>query len=189
MPGNSHSRFIPTGMTRDCLDPWVYVQVGTDGGISPCCVRGPIGNLAGQSLAEVMNGASARDLRLALLSGQPDAICHGCGLRGVTYPAALQAKVRHLLNSVTLPVDFDTENYLDANPDVKQAGAEPTRHFLDWGRLEGREVAAGNDMRPIPLFHDEPAAANLSSRLVRRNVAPADGNALRGALDPGMAAD
>ena len=142
MPDESHSRFVPPGMTRDCFDPWVYVEFHANGGVSPCCVRRPIGNLRDQSLADLLNGSRIRELRNALLSGEPDETCRGCGLRTVTSPAALQAKVGMLLASIKTPGQFDAERYLEANPDVRAAGEDPARHFLTWGRLEGRPLTS-----------------------------------------------
>jgi len=152
MPDASHSRFVPPDMTRDCLDPWVYVEFKADGGILPCCVRGPIGNMGDRSLANIVNGVEIRALRLALLSGRPDEICQARGLRSVITPAVLQSKVGMLIDSIKPPEQFDGESYLDANPDVRAAGEGATRHFLKWGRLEGRPLAArtGPEVRKGP---------------------------------------
>jgi hypothetical protein len=79
-------------------------------------------------------------LRRDLLSGKPDIVCRGCGLRGVTTPNALQEKVRILQLGLATPREFDPVAYLDANPDLKHAKAEPAGHFLNWGRLEGRPL-------------------------------------------------
>ena len=140
MPDDAHSRFVPLGMTRDCFDPWTYLEVHPDGGISPCCVRRPVGNVLGQSLAHILNGPRIRELRRSLLSGEPDATCQGCGLRKVTNPAALQAKVGLILASIRTPARFDADRYLEANPDVRDAGENPSDHFMTWGRLEGRPL-------------------------------------------------
>lgn len=37
-----------------------------------------------------------------------------------------------------LPVDFDPEVYLELNPDVKVAGADPAKHWIDHGFFESR---------------------------------------------------
>ncbi|HEY8615980.1 SPASM domain-containing protein [Phenylobacterium sp.] len=81
------------GRTRLCLWPWNYVEVRTDGGVSLCCVRPPIGNLQDQPLAELRNSAEARDLRLALLSGRPDDQCAKCLLAPLATPAELAAEL------------------------------------------------------------------------------------------------
>ncbi|NYH98651.1 TylF/MycF/NovP-related O-methyltransferase [Cupriavidus plantarum] len=42
------------------------------------------------------------------------------------------------MTQVTLPVDFSAEDYLDLNPDVKQAGIDAVAHYLSYGHTEGR---------------------------------------------------
>jgi Iron-sulfur cluster-binding domain len=140
MPQETNSRFIPEGMTRDCLDPWSYVEIGVAGGVRLCCVRKPVGNLASQTLAHVLHGHEARTLRRDLLSGKPDDICCGCGLRGVINPLDLQQKVREALALGLNSKQFDPAAYLDANPDVKEANVDPAWHFHTWGRIEGRPL-------------------------------------------------
>lgn len=140
MSDETHSRFIPDGLTRDCLDPWIYVEVKVDGAVSLCCVRRPVGNLARQSLAHILHSDHARALRRDLLTGKPDAVCRNCGLRGVTTPANLRRKVAALRDSLHTPEGFDAAAYLEANPDVRDAGLDPVRHYLDWGRIEGRPL-------------------------------------------------
>jgi hypothetical protein len=152
MEKDDHSRFIPKGMTRDCTDPWVYVEFRVDGGVSLCCVREPIGNIVQKDLAHILRSEHARSLRASLLSGKPDSICCGCGLRGVTSPADLQRKVRDLLALVAVPSGFDTVAYLAANPDVEASGLDPTQHFMDWGRLEGRALRVPGDAGSGPTF-------------------------------------
>jgi hypothetical protein len=52
-----------------------------------------------------------------------------------------------------LPPDFDGAIYLELNPDVARAGMDPARHFLKYGRREGRkwkEVPAVRIALPPP---------------------------------------
>jgi hypothetical protein len=138
MSNELHSRYVPNGMTRDCTDPWTYVEFSTDGGIKPCCVRASIGNLKKQPLADILHSPAARELRLALLTGEIDGICRSCGLRGIISSSALQQKIRSMRDALQVPSGFDTTAYLEANPDVRTAGVDPKLHYLEWGRLEGR---------------------------------------------------
>jgi Iron-sulfur cluster-binding domain len=156
MQQDVHSRFIPEGMTRDCLDPWVYVEVKADGGIGLCCVRPPIGNLTQHNLAHILHSEDARNLRRELLTGTPDRICRACGLRGVTNPSALQQKVAVLQESVVPPEAFDAASYLQANADVQATNIDPVQHFLEWGRLEGRPLRVA----PSRLRHPHEATAD-----------------------------
>ncbi len=43
-----------------------------------------------------------------------------------------------LKNTEGLPINFDGEVYLKLNPDVKNAGHDPRKHFLEYGRIEKR---------------------------------------------------
>jgi hypothetical protein len=40
----------------------------------------------------------------------------------------------------TLPEDFDSALYLEANPDVARAGLDPAWHFIHHGKAEGRQL-------------------------------------------------
>jgi hypothetical protein len=43
-----------------------------------------------------------------------------------------------LKNNVTLPTDFDSQTYLELNPDVREAGVDAIEHYLRYGVIEGR---------------------------------------------------
>ena len=44
------------------------------------------------------------------------------------------------LTAYKLPDNFDASAYLEANPDVAKAGVDPARHYLEFGRREGRRL-------------------------------------------------
>ncbi len=135
-----HSRTVEPGHTRDCVDPWTYVEFLVTGEVRPCCARAPIGSLATASLSEILHGPAARALRYDLLSGALDRTCSACGLRGTIGVAAFQQKIVRLLDTVRVPADFEGSAYLLANPDVEVAGVDPEQHFLEHGRFEGRPL-------------------------------------------------
>lgn len=56
---------------------------------------------------------------------------------------------------------FDEGYYLDANPDVARAGADPALHFLQFGAVEGRA--------PNPLALDRPEVGTEAGDAVRAN--------------------
>ena len=124
-------------MTRDCLDPWQYVEFRPTGEVGPCCVR-VIGSLVQQNLAQILNGEKVRRLKADLLRGEPDATCRACGLHGEAPIAEFQEKVRKLVESVRPPEAFDEESYLEANPGLRLAGVDAREHFLEHGRFDGR---------------------------------------------------
>ena len=131
--------------TRDCVDPWAYVEVRVNGDVAPCCVRGPVGNLAEATLPQILSGEPVRRLRAALLTGDLDSICAGCRQTAPTAPQHLQQKVRALRAIVRLPEGFDPRAYLRANPDVAATGVAAETHFLNYGYLEGRALRHPHD--------------------------------------------
>jgi MoaA/NifB/PqqE/SkfB family radical SAM enzyme len=122
---------LQEGMTRDCIDPWNYVEVDTSGDIKPCCARGSIGNLRHGSLSQILNDDPIRRLRADLLYGTPDSECARCRLRSPTAPAALQAKVRALSDELV------SQKYVSTfAPDMVEALLKGAVQHLKAGRQE-----------------------------------------------------
>ena len=128
--------------TKDCVDPWHHVEFRSDGSVSPCCIREPVGNLKEAALAEILNGPRIRTLRRQLLLGQLDGVCRACHLKRSIEPVQLQPIVRAMLAKVVLPQGFDPKAYLEVNPDVSKAGKDAKAHFIERGRIEGRRLNA-----------------------------------------------
>ncbi len=55
------------------------------------------------------------------------------------------------MNQTALPPDFDAKDYLDLNPDVRQAGVDPAAHYVNYGHREGRTYKRGPDVRALFL--------------------------------------
>lgn len=163
---SEHTRYVPPEMTRDCLDPWSYVELRVDGAVSLCCAREPIGNIAGQSLGAILRSEAAIRVRQDLLTGDLDEICRDCGLRGLISPSQLQKKVREHQESAWNPAEFDAAAYLKANPDIKAIAADPARHFLEWGRFEGRPL--GHGRLPTPKYAKALRPLLVVARALRR---------------------
>ncbi len=60
-----------------CNAPWVSAVIEVDGSVRPCFFHEKIGNLAGQTLEQVINGDDARRFR-ASLDVETNAICQKC---------------------------------------------------------------------------------------------------------------
>jgi Iron-sulfur cluster-binding domain len=131
---------IPEGMTRECFDPWNYVEFRANGDVAPCCFRPAIGNVRDANLSEILNGAAVRRLRSELLYGPMDYFCAGCRGKKLIAAELLRAEVAKRVQAVRLPPGFDPELYLAANPDVADAGLDAAQHFLHYGRLEARPL-------------------------------------------------
>ncbi len=139
------ARTIPPGMTRDCVDPWYFVDIRTNGDVAPCCYRGPaVGNTNAQSLTEIFNGPQIREVRRSLLAGELDELCGRCNIRAVATPGELQQKVGDLIERFKTPQDFDGALYLEANPDVARAGLDAAEHYVKYGKSEGRRLRLGS---------------------------------------------
>jgi len=83
-----------TKQTRDCLDPWRFVLIGSNKDISPCCWHSPIYTLSDyQSLDGVLNNLKFQELRYRLLSGDLPPDCANCPTRSLTSIKKLQKKV------------------------------------------------------------------------------------------------
>lgn len=87
---------LPRGVTRDCHDPWTFLQVLGDGYVRPCCFSGlTLGRLGdGGGLDALRNGPRAMKLREGLLTGNLDEFCAACNLRKEISVAAYQKKMR-----------------------------------------------------------------------------------------------
>ncbi|HEX72666.1 MAG TPA: radical SAM protein, partial [Candidatus Hydrogenedentes bacterium] len=66
-----------------CLDLWERPAIGVDGTVTPCCFTlgaGTLdmGNILGQSFAEIWHGQRYQALRWAHITGRPPEICRNC---------------------------------------------------------------------------------------------------------------
>ena len=94
----THSEVPAEGETRDCLDPWEFVQVLGDGQVRACCFREkPIGIIGENTLAEILDGEKVKTLRSQLLSGDLDSNCRICHWRKPVKIASFQCHVEKTL--------------------------------------------------------------------------------------------
>jgi hypothetical protein len=77
-----------------------------------------------------------------------------CGLFGHSPGKTRESNDR----SRELPEDFNPEDYLAFNPDVRKAGVDPVMHYLDHGRRENRHYKKASEaLMPLlnaPYDHD-----------------------------------
>lgn len=50
---------------------------------------------------------------------------------------------------LVLPSDFDPQQYLAANPDVREAGADPATHYRQFGWKENRPLVCSNQVSTV----------------------------------------
>ncbi len=94
-----YSSARPVSQTRDCLEPWRFLQVQANKDVLPCCWHQPIHSLGiGQSLTGVFNNTRIKELRRRLLSGDLSPDCMNCPSRGWTTTGKLKKKVWRYIN-------------------------------------------------------------------------------------------
>jgi MoaA/NifB/PqqE/SkfB family radical SAM enzyme len=68
-----------TGMTRDCFDPWQYLEISSDGAHKPCC---RFEKWAKSDIDKISRDEpSFRSLREKLISGKLSPTCKSCSIR------------------------------------------------------------------------------------------------------------
>lgn len=81
-------------MTRDCHDPWNYLEVSAAGDLRPCCRFHALAKLDnGGEVQAARNNESFRELRQSLLSGRLPSECQGCNIRKMVTVSALNRSV------------------------------------------------------------------------------------------------
>jgi radical SAM protein with 4Fe4S-binding SPASM domain len=135
-----HTRTLLPGMTRNCIEPWEYIEFTPKGDVRPCCVRPAIGNLAKNTLSQILHGEAIKEIKRGLLTGKMDNICKHCRIAPPVEPRVLVERVAELMAAIALPPDFNPDKYYEANPDVARSKMSAEAHFLKWGRLEGRPL-------------------------------------------------
>jgi len=95
LPLPAHATRQAPGMTRDCVDPWIYAKVAADGGIIPCCRWDrSLGTLSdGDSMLDILNNPRMKAFRGQLLTGRLEDVCRTCNIRGWTSIEILKLKV------------------------------------------------------------------------------------------------
>ena len=69
---------IQEGQTRDCTQPWQFVQIKVDGSFCPCCDHPALGNVNKRPLSELLECDEIRGLRKSLIEGNLDKWCKNC---------------------------------------------------------------------------------------------------------------
>lgn len=64
-----------------CVLPWMHLYIGTDSNVLPCCMGDkdyPLGSIINNTIADIANSDSARQLRLNMLNGVKSKECSQC---------------------------------------------------------------------------------------------------------------
>ena len=82
-------------MTRDCLDPWTYLEVSARGDLRPCCHFSQLATLRKEvpDVALVRDNEGFRALRQSLLSGNLHQRCQSCHIRKMVPTEVLKRRL------------------------------------------------------------------------------------------------
>ena len=134
--------------TRDCLDPWTYLEVFVNQNVRPCCILHPYGKLGDGDLNSIRKNAEFVKLRQDLLNGHLNHRCANCHIRAKILVPQFRAKVRkahetanspHLglpLPLTQLRIDLSTNcnlrcDYCAVSSPIFQGRDLPEVHFAD----------------------------------------------------------
>lgn len=82
-------------LTRDCLDPWRYLEISAGGDIRPCCNFSPLAKLGdgGAEVNAIRDNEQFRELRESLLSGDLQSPCQRCHIRKMVPVGVLKRRL------------------------------------------------------------------------------------------------
>src|SRR5882757_9167118 len=86
----------------------------------------------------------------------------GCLLSPVAQPRPATSVQKTDEQLISESEFFDAEWYLTANPDVRSAGLDPVRHYLDFGAGEGKKPGPVFDGEEYLAAHADVAAAGIN---------------------------
>lgn len=110
-----------------CIMPWVGAFIGTDSIVQPCCMfdktKTSIGNLKNNTLKELWNSNTLKDIRKDLLGGRRPEACHVCYQRESLGRDSLRKSVNrdfaHQASIIDNTIDGHDFNFLVQYWDVR----------------------------------------------------------------------
>jgi|GEM_PF-2984748 len=99
---SSYNLIPKQGQTRECYDPWTFMQILSNTGIRPCCFTElEIGSVKAEKggIEGALNSDVAINLRKGLLTGNLDQWCAVCSYKPMIDVASFQNKIRKLVES------------------------------------------------------------------------------------------
>ena len=92
----------------------------------------------GQVVPNVINGHTVTEA--VRETAKPDLMAPGPELNAIIANIARKIAVSRYKTHQDLPAEFDAGDYLEANPDLVQARADPYQHYVLFGKAEGRRL-------------------------------------------------
>ncbi len=119
--------------TRDCLLPWSYIYISSNGEVRPCCILfHPVGNVTGgETIDSIINNEQMLILRNQLLEGNLKAECLSCPEAGWITIEELKRKVEEYI----LTDNQATDNYLKHRQNFVEYQYDPLELQRSFGGL------------------------------------------------------
>jgi MoaA/NifB/PqqE/SkfB family radical SAM enzyme len=151
----------PQPLTRDCLDPWNYLEISARGEVRPCCNFDSIGRFDsdGRNIRGLRNTGAFRALRESLLSGNLQSPCQRCHIRNTVPVVTLKQRVEAAVRDVPSPDPLDPLPIAHVRIDIN----EKCNLRCDYCAVSSPSYA-GVEMeeelfeRIVPLLANEPGA-------------------------------
>lgn len=90
--------------TRNCLDPWEYIEFRPGGSVSPCCFEHAFTEQMTTDLYQLRNSDSFRTLRENLIKGNLGFQCRICPIRGMVTVEAFRERLESIQAEIGDPL-------------------------------------------------------------------------------------
>ena len=151
----------PQPLTRDCLDPWNYLEISARGEVRPCCNFDSIGRLDsdGRDTRALRNTDAFRALRESLLNGNLQSPCQRCHIRSTVPVATLKQRVEAAVRAVPSPDPLDPLPVAEVRIDINEkCNLRCDYCAVSSPSYAGVEMEEALFERIVPLLANEPGA-------------------------------
>lgn len=155
-----------------CADPWNTVFIGIDNTVKNCCAaREPLGDLTKNTIAEILGGDKAKEIKHAILNNEWHASCSQCqNLESAgTRSYRNQTCSKELAAAISQDVDYFNLKKLDVrwNNTCNLACNYCGEHFSStWGKINGSKPITVRAHYPNTLSWVEQNKSSVEQLLV-----------------------
>jgi len=149
-------------LTRDCLDPWNYLEISARGEVRPCCNFDSIGRLDsdGRDTRGLRNTDAFRALRESLLSGNLQSPCQRCHIRSSVPVATLKERIGLAVRDLPSPDPLDPLPIAEVRIDINEkCNLRCDYCAVSSPSYAGVEMEEALFERIVPLLANEPGAS------------------------------
>ena len=152
----------PQPLTRDCLDPWNFLEISARGDVRPCCNIDSIGRLDsdGRDTRGLRNTDAFRALRESLLSGNLQSACQRCHIRSTVPLATLKQRIGLAVRDLPSADPLDPLPIANVRIDINEkCNLRCDYCAVSSPSYAGVEMKEALFERIVPLLANEPGAS------------------------------